>query len=146
LHRIFPGGGVFDVGSVVAGVDAVVGGAVDVNSACSGAAGVDAVVVGAVVVVPICNQKFKFIWSILNSQKYDKRYDHGSIFFSFQIPDPDPHVNKTQDPRSATLQSINYCSGTGNRYKRLPSFNIFSFTFTINLKFINFFLEKQLTI
>ncbi len=36
--------------SVVAGVDAVVGGAVDVNSACSGAAGVDAVVVGADVV------------------------------------------------------------------------------------------------
>jgi hypothetical protein len=49
LHRIFPGGGVVAVGSVVAGVDAVVGGAVDVNSACSGAAGVDAVVVGAVV-------------------------------------------------------------------------------------------------
>ncbi len=38
------------MGSVVAGVDAVVGGAVDVNSACSGAAGEDAVVVGAVVV------------------------------------------------------------------------------------------------
>ncbi len=38
------------MGSVVAEVDAVVKGAVDVNSACSGAAGVDAVVVGAVVV------------------------------------------------------------------------------------------------
>ncbi len=50
MHRIFPGGSVVAVGSVVAGVDAVVGGAVYVNSECSGAAGVDAVVVGAVVV------------------------------------------------------------------------------------------------